>query len=451
MENLDYSAFDRQLRNFVMMAEALESGWDDIMTLEMTIDLKSLCLKASRLCAMADTDYALQQQDLAHLRTQRNKDWDATFNRLLSTTTGPLMKRVVERLRQTGSVEGHSCTLFPCRMSQVLPQLGNMLAEDGMQPDNWNSIMASSAEVELMISEVVRPTVFPGMDYRERFWMLYELFAMQCYLLFHFRRVVALCTKEVTAENAGIRLREVIRFYSETPQGRGELQRYWLALKYDHDDHVDVELLHKEKKCLRQNVPACLQVCFMSHACDLDALALDLISMNVMPEEYLALIDALAKWQMLDEKIQMMLHPEACKPELYNEVFVLVREGKPVDMNELRGRVERMMKLVTRKNHWFCLWCVLCHRGYMANRNYGAFARQMVHRDWFPNMPQAIRFTADSLSDYSGYFTERDFPVWNQSDYIRYRDTHNKRKWGESLCDNFRALCYQMDEAFMNS
>lgn len=451
MENLDYNVFDRQLRNFVMMAEALKSGWDDVMTLEMTLDLKSLCLKASRLCVMADTDYALQQQDLAHLRTQRNKEWEDRFNGLLVATMAPLVKRVVEDIRRKGTLEGHSATLYPCRMSSVLPQLGNMLIEDGMPSDDWNSIMANSYEVEQMVAEVVQPTVFPGMDYRERFWMLYELFAMLCYLLFHFRRVVALCCTEVTTENAGIRLREVIRFYGETPQGKGELQRYWLALKYDHDGHVDIDLLREEKKRLRQNVPAGLQVSFMAHARDLDALALDLISMNVMPKEYLALIDALAKWQMLDEKLQMMLHPEASKPELYNEVFVLIKDGKPVDMSALRERVGRMMKHVTRKNHWFCLWCVLCHRGYVANRNYGAFARQMAHRDWFPNMPQAIRFSADSLSDYSGYFTERDFPVWNHDDYIRYRDTHNKRKWGDSLCDNFRALCYQMDEAFMNS
>lgn len=450
MENLDYSAFDRQLRNFVVMAEALESGWDDIMTLEMTIDLKSLCLKASRLCAMADTDFALQQQDLAHLRTQRNKDWEGRFNGLLMTVMAPLVKRVVEDTRRKGTLEGHGAALYPCQMSSVLPQLGNLLVEDGMPLEGWNNILSSTSEVEQMIAEMGKPTVFPGMDYRERLWMLYELFAMQCYLLFHFRRVVALCDKEVTPENAGIRLREVIKFYTETPQGKGEIQRYWLALKYDHDGHVDIDLLREEKKRLRQNVPACLQVCFMCHVRDLDALALDLIKTNVTPEEYLALIDVLAKWQMLEEKIQIMLHPEAREPELYNEVFVLTKNGNPVDMKWLRAKVECLMKYVTRKNHWFCLWCVLCHRGYVSNKNYGAFARQMSHRDWFPNMPQSMRFSADSLSDYSGYFTERDFPVWNQRDYIRYRDTHNRKKWGESLCETFRALCYRMDEAFMN-
>lgn len=449
MENLDYSAFDRQLRNFVVMAEALESGWDDIMTLEMTIDLKSLCLKASRLCAMADSDFALQQQDLAHLRLQRNRDWEASFNRLVSTVASPLLMRVAERLRQTGKMEGHAGVLYPCKMSLVLPRLGNLLAEDGMQPEGWNSIVTSTAEVEQMVTEIGKPAVFPGMDFRERFWMLYELFAMQCYLLFHFRRVVALCDKEVTTENAGIRLREVIRYYAETPQGKGELQRYWMALTYDHDGQVDTELLQQEKKRLRQLVPASLQVSFMSHARDLDALALDLIGMSVSPEEYLALIDALAKWQVLDEKIQMMLHPEARKPELYNEVFVLIKDGKPVDMKDLREKIRRLMKFVERKNHWFCLWSVLCHRGYIADRNYGAFARQMHHRDWFPDMERSIHFSADTLSDYSGYFTERDFPVWNRHDFICYRDTHNKQKWGDALCDTFRALCYRMNEEIM--
>lgn len=450
MEQFDYTTFDRQLQNFSAMANAFISGWDDVMTLEINIDLKSLCLKASRLCAMADTDYALQQQDLAHLRTQRNKEWEAIFNKLLRDDLTPLLRRAMDTTRRTGRLDGHTSPMFPCEMSTVLPRLTLLLAESESSNDNydWNKTVQHTLDAEKLFHKVIKPTKYPGMDYRERFWMLYELFALSCYLLFHFRRLVQYCQTDVPTEDAGARLRDIIRIYAQSTAGSNELQRFWQALRFDNNGELPLGLLQETQKALRNQVPPYLQLCFMQHIRDLDKLALSLIGINITPSDYTALVDALAKWQMLEHEIQLLLHPEDTEDVLWNEVFVGVHNNCHIDLSDLRNRIGRMLKYVTRKNHWFCVWSVLWYRGYLADKSHGAFARQMMHSDWFGCERGVLSFSADTLNEYAGYFTERQYPIWNQADFINYRDTHNKKKWGDALCKNFLALCYQMDEEF---
>lgn len=448
MEDFSYDVFDRQLQNLIAVTEALASGWDDVMTLEMTLDLKSLCLKASRLCAMSDVDYALQQRDLAHLRAQRNREWESAFNGLMQGMVGPLVGRVIEDVRRTHRLEGRRSPMFPGQMNAVMPLLSGLLAEDESEAGGWSELVQSVAKIEAVFRKHQKPTKFPGVDYRERFWMLYELYALLCYLMLHFRKCVHLCGEAVSNENAGARLREIITMYAQSKEGSAELDRFWMALKFDHQGDLSPDMLQEEKTMLRREVPQELQMCFMQHARDLDALASDLISVSVSGEDYLALIDVLAKWQLLDRELQLMLHPDEAEPEIFNEIFVKVWNGRRVDLKELRTRIARMVNLVTRKNHWFCLWSVLWYRGYLTEKNYGAFSRQMMHDDWFGKQKGALRFTPDTLSDYSGYFSERHFPVWKTQDYLFYRDTHNKTKWSDSLCSNFQELCFRMNEAF---
>lgn len=449
MEGFSYNIFDRQLENLVNMTQALVSGWDDIMTVEMTIDLKSLCLKASRLCALSDTDIAMQQQDLAHLRTQRNKEWHAVFNSLMAEQVGPLVQRVIANMRKTNKLEGHRTVLFPCHMSSVLPRLKSIMEEDAQtDTEFWSHITEDTEQAEKILRKNVFITKFPGMDYRERFWMLYELFSLLCYLLFHFRKAMKLCNTEISEESAGARLHEIIQYYAQSPEGSLELERYMQALRFDHNGELTLALIKEARTALRKDVPLALQLCFMNHWKDLDALGCELINQNVTTEDYLALIDVLAKCQLLEQEAEHILHPIVAESELYNEVFVRINRGRPVDFKELRSRISRMVKHVTRKNHWFCVWSVLWHKGYLEDKNYGAFARQMMHDDWFGKAPDVLSFTSDTLSDYAGYFTERYYTMWNMQDYQDYRETHDKKKWGESLCTNFKGKCVEMAYAF---
>lgn len=156
----------------------------------------------------------------------------------------------------------------------------------------------------------------------------------------------------------------------------------------------------------------------------------------------------LVKWQRLEEEMHLLEHPESATPELHNEVFPLVLSGRRVDLADLRQRISRMQSLVRQKNHWFCVWSVLRYEGYLKDSSYGAFTRQMMHSDWFGKTRGVLPFTADTLNEYSGYFSDRVFTQWNESDYRLYREKYNKTKWGDTLCDRFTRLCYEMQVRF---
>lgn len=451
MDGFSYDSFDRQMDALIAMTQALKEGFEDISTMEMNLDIKSLCIKASRLCAMADTDFALQQQDLARLRTARNKELSASMNALMRDVTTPMMVNASKEVRANHKLEGHKSVMFPCQMAQVLPRLSQLLNEyepDDSDTDNFDALIESTSYIEKKHGKIFRHTQFPGMDFRERYWMLYELFALQGYLLLHFRRVVRLCDNDIPVEYAGNRLREVVRMYGMAAEGSAELDRYWQALHFDNPDGLTIPILQEEKKNLRREVPHNLQLCFMTHIDDLDSMAQELVGLNVNKEDYLALVDVLSKWQMVEQEIMMIQHPEEADTDLYNEIFVTVLNGKRVDMVQLRQRIQTMVSLVTQKNHWFCLWSVLWHKGYLKDKSYSAFARQMMHDDWFRSTSKHLHFSSDTLSEYTGYFTERQYPVWRHEDYLNYRDTHNKKKWGTSLCKTFSELCFTMESAF---
>lgn len=76
-------------------------------------------------------------------------------------------------------------------------------------------------------------------------------------------------------------------------------------------------------------------------------------------------------------------HPQEIAPSLYNEVFVQNINSRPVSMEELKKIIAKMVRLVSRKNQWFCVWSVLRHHNLLANYSHEAFARQMMSDDWF--------------------------------------------------------------------
>lgn len=445
-DNFDYITFDRQMQNLIASATAITTGWEDITTLEMNIDLKSLCLKASRLCAMSETDYVLQQQEVTHTRIGQNRIWESCLNDLLSDMIAPLVQKVVAGIRTSNRMEGHRSEMFPGDMAGLLPRLAELQVADGMKAGEWDTMIADTMALERELHRKYRQTVFPGMDYRERFWLLYELYALMCYLLFHFRRVVRLCETDVPTEDAGMRLQGMVDYYVASDNGRNELERYWTELTFRRNPSA--ELIETAERELLHQVPKNMQLSFMRHADDIHALACEVQQSVTSPEECLQFVEVLAKWQKLEHELVLMRDPDAIRTGLYNEVFKPVMESKPVDMAELRNRIRLMLPYVGQKNLWLCVWNVLRFRGYLASTSLAAFASQMMHDDWFGHEKGVLSFSADTLNEYSGFFTDGYFTVWRECDYDNYRKVHDKKKWGDSLCRKFRTICETMDDAF---
>ena len=447
LENFSYQNFDQQIENLLASTHALITGWADISTLEMTLDLKSLCLKASRLCVMADTDYVLQQQDVIHQRSEENEVWCVTFDALMSQKLAPLVKQVVDGIRQTKTMEGRKSEMMPSEMSQLLPRIAELIEASGEKGESMEVLIADTAVVEKIMSKKMGTVHFPGLDYRQRFWLLYEFYSLMCYLLYHFRRVMKLTATElIPTEDVGERLQAALDYYRRSDEGQYELDRYWQTLTFRKE--VTESLIDDAERDLIGQMPKPLQLSVIRHANDLSSLAPEVQQASVTPEDFGLFIELMAKWQKLENERLLLTNPQLATPELSNDVFKLMVQGKPVRLKELRERIRKLALSMDKKNQWFCIWCVLNFRGYLSDTSLSAFARQMMHPDWFGNDKKVLSFTADTLNEYSGYFTDILFTLWQKNSYDQYRELHSKKKWGESLWEKFRRTCELMNDEF---
>lgn len=444
---LNYEEYDRLLHTLISMSHLLVNAWDDYSTTEMTLDIKSLNIKASRLFYMADADWSLQQQDMVHLRKQKNEELMVQMEFLINERITPLMKHVVKQIRETQGLQGKKTVSFPHGLTEIMPRLIEVMMHENMEANKWNEVLGSTLEIDKLLRKKLKIVTFPGMDFRQRFWMLYEYYVLMCYLLYHFHRVCALSKSEITGVDAGLKLQQIIQLYVDSQDGSKELMRYWNVLLFNNDGQpLEEDALRKARKDLLQKVPVHLQLCFIQHINNLDDLAEALQEQDLQAKDYLDFVAVLAKWQMITRQIEQLLHPEQAIPVLYNKVFHTLLHNKAVDMMNLRNRIERMLPLIKHKNDWFCVWSVLNHFNLLKTKNFEAFAQQMMHPDWFGGMEGVLQFTGDTLREYTGYFTEVHYTVWNTKQYLLYKAAHGKKKWADSLCDKFLRLCLELEE-----
>lgn len=146
--------------------------------------------------------------------------------------------------------------------------------------------------------------------------------------------------------------------------------------------------------------------------------------------------------------IHAIEHPEV-KSGLHNTIFCDQPNGKPISMEWLKGRIAEMVKMVKYKNQWFCVWCVLKHRNLLSDLHFEAFAKQMMHKEWF-GQGKAPVFTGENISDYHDYLGDIDFNLWSLTDFQNYRTLHSKplKKWSDFLFNTFHHLCHEMDKVF---
>lgn len=326
-QEFSYEVFDRQVQALINQGMLLVKGYDDMTTMELNLDLKSFYIKASKVCVMADIDFRLQHENFCRERAQQNIDLRNAMTLFVIGIFSPFINRIVARYQSDGRFEGVKAELFPYSISEVMPWFKEI-------PDiNFDGIDTTIEATRVIEKEMKkRGTVkFPGITHMERMWMLFEIYALLCYLLRHFIRM-----DELTHE------------------------------KLDPDEERQMFLAHLKR----------------------------------------------------------------------------------IDMRQLRERIKRMLPLVKRKNHWFCVWSVLRFRNLLATERFETFAQQMMSPEWFGSEPRVKPFSGDTLNEYSGYFTDCPYTRWNEKDYRLYLATHCKKKWGKTLCEHFSRLCLEMNEAF---
>ncbi|MGN0281055.1 MAG: hypothetical protein ACI4B3_01990 [Prevotella sp.] len=443
-----YEMFDRQMNTFIAMWNLLIDAWDDYGTQELTFDILSLSSKASRLCLMADEDMARQNHDLQRSRKLRNMEYAATLERMVTERITPLVKDTIRRVRSEGRFEGHKWKKTTATILSMLPQL------DGMADNEEHRFTAYSTEVAVMeglLNKKYKPTKYPGMPSEERMWNLLLLFMRTAYLMMHFNRAENLCGVSLSNEEAGLIFEASIQKYIDSPKGRQDIDIYFATLKYDNDgQELSVSQLMEARRKLRETVPQSLQLVFLKHVGNLESMAQAFIARGACKEdEYEPFVSAVAKWFIIKQKIHSIEHPEDCITAIYNQVFHKSVNGRLVDMERLRDCIGKMAKAITRKSHWFCLWCVLRHHNLIADLSHEHFAQQMMHHEWFGHLPADKQFTGDTLREYSGYFTLYDYAAWNNAAFLDYRNINGKRKWSEKLCDKLLRKCLEMEELYV--
>ena len=459
MENISemqfsYTSFDSQIMRLLAMASAIIDGWDNYVGIEMNMDLKSLTIKASRLCAMADEDRALQTDNIMKERGDENFRMLCLLEDFVSDRLSAFILRLVENLRWGNSKSEHSCPQMH-GVTELLPSIVSLIDS----PGHADEIMKTTAVLEKMIKKD-KPAVFPEMTDVERLWLAFELYTMVCYLLLHFQTMNNLTQAEISPEDAGRQLIRFLQQYAESPEGREELKRCLEVLRFDNGGKLTKEILTQARIDLRKEVPPSLQLCFMQHIYDIDEFGKNLLAIeDKCVEDVRKCLAVVAKWQMLTRELDRFveLPEETEETEEYvedkygfpDDVFYDRLHDKRISKEELRSRIERMLPLVTRKNQWFCVWSVLKYHNLLCSTNMESFARLMLSPEWFGNRRGVLPFTGDTLREYSGYFTDTTFKVWNEASYKMYCSRNNKKKWAPTLCSRFQHLCEAMDERFM--
>lgn len=450
MPEIDYISFDRQLDNLIAMSEILVTEQDDCGTQELTFDIVSLHTKVNRLCAMADIDYAIQLAQLKRPREDKNLLYYERFQALLSLLM-PMLRNVVRDIREKKSFEGHKQMLSLPVNSVFLQQLSELSEVKDAEKMEWGSLVESFTAMESLIKKNLKATKFPGMTSVERVWLLLQCFVKICYLKYHFQRVSRLDYLEIDAAEAERLLTAMIQAYADSEGGVSELQRFESVLRYRNDDNaLSIEQLKAAQKALLDDVPESMQLLYMQHVDDVYALAHGLTKIPCDEAELDRFLAVVAKWQLLSSRMAQLAQPQQQK-QLYNEVFVESLNGKPVDLCALKDCIERMLPFIKRKNHWFCVWCVLRHHNLLATTESAAFARQMMHDDWFRSIESSKHFSGDTLRDYNGYLADIDYTLWQDNEYRLFKERYNKSKWSASLCTNFRNICREMEEEMGDS
>ena len=440
-----YESFDRQVQNLLAMGRAVINGWEDCSSMEMNLDLRSLRIKAAKVCFMADEDHALQTDNIVQERSEANYRLFTMTNDFVEQELSPFIKKVVEKMHCGKGMSGKKHGMFSHNISSILPHIAELL--DSTCANNILDIVDTTARIEKMMQK--KGTALQGMTDMERFWMLYELYALMCYLLLHFYTMHKNTDKGISPDDIGRLLLSAIQQYAESEEGKAALTMQLEALRFDHDGVLSAEILKEARIALRKEVPEPLQLCFMQHINDIDALGRNLLEIKgASAEEIRIFITIVAKWMMLTHKLEDMTRPRIEASDLPNSVFHDMLYDRRISMKNLRKRIERMLHFINYKNDWFCLWSVLSYHNIIKDKNAEAFARQMLSPEWFGKHPGIPTFTGDTLREYSGYFTDNPFTTWNKKSYDIYRETHHKSKWGVTLCNRFAHVCYDMDDAF---
>ena len=444
-----YEAFDRYMELFLDMCYVFLNEYDEAHFQEKVTDLRSLCIKAARVCRMTEPDFTFQQEDMMHHRRNKNKDY-LTALTILHGKVIESMHAAKKEADQAQITSTENPMLYVEGITELLPSIGEWMQTNEEQKETFNLMINLNAQIQQKIKESNEQKIYPEITSKEHLIDFLHFYNMISYLLYHFQRMTEIAGGEMSAEEGGRLLNQAVQQYLNSEEGDQAMYRFECMMHFQYPDGFSADDIKAERRKLVNEVPESLQASFMGFADQPDQLALSLQDLPTIPteEENDAFLLALAKYQWFSEVLYFMAHPESKEVSIYNKVFHTSVGGKPVDLKMLREKIGQMIDLASRKNHWFCIYSVLKYHNYIKDQTAKYFAEQMQHPDWFPQLSKELQFNGDTLTEYNGYLSVTNFTIWNQKDFDRYRTLHHKTKWSPNLWRKFQDLCYSMNEVF---
>lgn len=445
----NYEAFDRHMELFLDMCYVFLKEYEEAHFQEKVTDLRSLCIKAARVCRMTESDLASQQEDVMHHRRNKNNDY-LTDLTILHGKVIECMHAAKKETEQAQTTSTENPLLYVEGITELLPSIGKWMEANEDQRETFKLMIDLNAQIQQKIKESNEQKIYPEVTSKEHLTDFLHFFNMVSYLLYHFQRMTEIAGEEMSAEEGGRLLNQAVQQYLDSEEGSLAMHRFECMMHFQYPDGFNADDIKAERRKLVNEVPASLQASFMGFADQPDQLALSLQDLPTIPtvEENDAFLLALAKYQWFSEVLYFMAHPESKEVGIYNKVFHTSVGGKPVDMKKLHEKIGQMIDLASRKNHWFCIYSVLKFRNLIKDSAAKHFAEQMTHPDWFPELSKELQFNGDTLTEYNGYLNDTLFTAWNQKDYDSYRTLHHKTRWAPDLWRRFQNLCYSMNEVF---
>ncbi len=223
--------------------------------------------------------------------------------------------------------------MFSGQLSFLFPKLKDLLIQDGMTENNLDELLTNIIFIEKEMPKRIKPTHFPGMKTTERFWNFFQVFCFSLYLVLHFRRVNHVCGQYISDEEAGRLTELALLHYPSDPRGQKDIDLYFSTLKYNNNRNtLDIEQMRAEQRKLQDEVPESLRLAFLHHVDDAHQLGVEVNKLQFSSEEYIQLLSATTKWQMLEQQIYEYQHPDEVESPLYNEIFVKTINSRPVNM-----------------------------------------------------------------------------------------------------------------------
>lgn len=305
-----YESFDRQVVNLLAMAKAVINGWEDYSSMEMNLDLKSLRIKAAKVCFLADEDHALQTDNIVQERSEANNRLFMMINDFIEQELSPFIKKVVDKIRSGKGLSGAKHGMFPHSIASILPRIAELL--DSTCANNILDIVDTTTKAEKMMHK--KEVALQGMTDKERFWMLYELYTLMCYLLLHFHTMRRNTDMGINPDDIGRMLLSAIQQYAESEEGKAALTLQLESLRFDHGGVLSAEILKEARIALRKEVPEQLQLCFMQHINDIDALGRNLLEIKgTSAGDIKTFITIVAKWMMLTHELEGNRFAHVCQ------------------------------------------------------------------------------------------------------------------------------------------